>query len=208
MDPAQMPTKLRHRVSRTAAWLLTAAVAVQLLTSCTLAQEISTAVPSDPAGSTTEVSQRPSGAAGPFWVEYVSDGDTIGVDIAGKTTTARFIGIDTPEVKDPRKPVQCFGQQASQPMHELLDGAQVWLEYDPALDRHDRYGRTAYVWMDQSTLVNQTMLSEGYAHEYTYNNDTYKYHANFRAAEQAAQDGHKGLWSPDTCNGDTEQPAY
>lgn len=76
------------------------------------------------------------------------------------------------------------------------------------MDRQDRYGRTlAYVWTDQDTLINQSMISEGFAHEYTYNNTTYKYQAPFNAGQQAASQEQLGLWSPDTCNGNTNQPA-
>lgn len=158
--------------------------------------------------SSADGSARPASAEGPYPVEYVSDGDTIGVAINGKTITVRMIGIDTPEVKDPRKPVQCFGTEASDRAYELLNNTQVWLEYDPAVDKEDRYGRTlAYVWADQSTLVNQAMLTGGFAHEYTYNHTTYKYQAAFKAAEQTAEASSQGLWNPVTCNGDTTQPA-
>src|SRR5688500_9447060 len=43
-------------------------------------------------------------------VTKVVDGDTI--EIAGGQTV-RFIGIDTPETVDPRRPVGCFGKEAS-----------------------------------------------------------------------------------------------
>tara|TARA_B100000959_G_scaffold281123_1_gene344482 strand:- start:3145 stop:3408 length:264 start_codon:yes stop_codon:yes gene_type:complete len=36
------------------------------------------------------------------------DGDTIIVNIAGVKESVRLIGIDTPETKHPRKPVQYF----------------------------------------------------------------------------------------------------
>ena len=41
-------------------------------------------------------------------VTKVVDGDTIDVEINGKTERLRLIGIDTPETVDPRKKVQCF----------------------------------------------------------------------------------------------------
>jgi hypothetical protein len=46
------------------------------------------------------------------------------------------------------------------------------------------------------------MIEQGYAHEYTYT-IPYKYQAEFKAAQKAAQTAHVGLWSPNTCNGDT-----
>ncbi len=42
------------------------------------------------------------------------DGDTIKVAInGGAVHTVRIIGVDTPETKDPRKPVMCFGLEAT-----------------------------------------------------------------------------------------------
>jgi Staphylococcal nuclease homologue len=47
--------------------------------------------------------------------------DTVDVQLGdGRTERLRLIGIDTPEVVDPRKPVQCFGREASSHTHELL----------------------------------------------------------------------------------------
>lgn len=146
---------------------------------------------------------RPASADGPYRVLSVTDGDTIRVSIDGRSTRIRLIGIDTPEVTDPRKPVQCFGREASRRAHELMDGTQVWLEYDPSQGRRDRYGRSlAYVWLNENMLVNQQMVSEGFAHEYTYD-AAYKYLDTFRDAEQAARAADRGLWNPATCGGNT-----
>ncbi|NUU18287.1 hypothetical protein HP550_13605 [Cellulomonas humilata] len=66
--------------------------------------------------------------------------------VDGSSRSVRLVGIDTPETKDPRKPVQCFGDQASARAHELLDDQRVWLEFDPTQGREVRYGRLlAYV---------------------------------------------------------------
>ena len=47
-------------------------------------------------------------------VVEVVDGDTIKVAInGGAVHTVRIIGVDTPETKDPRKPVMCFGLEAT-----------------------------------------------------------------------------------------------
>ena len=58
-------------------------------------------------------------------------------------------------------------------------------------------------------MFNLVMIREGYAHEYTYrrNPNPYRYQAEFEAAEVEAREQQRGLWSPSTCNGDTEQPA-
>ncbi|ACZ43622.1 Micrococcal nuclease [Thermobaculum terrenum ATCC BAA-798] len=143
---------------------------------------------------------------GPYKVARVVDGDTIRVIINGEEETVRLIGIDTPETVDPRKPVECFGREASAAAKRMLEGKQVYLEEDPTQGKRDRYGRLlAYVWVDH-TLFNLWMIRQGYAHEYTYD-EPYKYRDEFRAAERYARTHDVGLWSPHTCNGDTDRPA-
>ena len=60
------------------------------------------------------------GSQGPYQVIKVVDGDTITIDLNGKAETIRLIGINTPETVDPRKPVECFGVEASNKAKELL----------------------------------------------------------------------------------------
>ena len=149
---------------------------------------------------------RPRTAEGPYTVDRVVDGDTVRVFIDGRSTSVRLIGIDTPETKDPRKPVECFGEEASRRAQELLAGSRVWLEYDPTQGREDRYGRElAFVWTGE-TLVNEVLVREGFAHEYTYD-ATYKYRDIFLGDEVSAERQERGLWSPTTCAGDTTQAA-
>ncbi len=138
------------------------------------------------------------------WVTHVVDGDTIDVDMNGKTERIRLIGIDTPETVDPRKPVQCFGKEASDETKKMLSGKQIRLESDPTQDDRDKYGRLLrYVFLQDGTNYNQWLIDQGYAHEYTYH-IPYKYQAEFKAAERAARDSNLGLWSPKTCGGITK----
>ena len=110
-----------------------------------------------------------------------------------------MIGLDTPETVDPRKPVQCFGREASAQAKTLLGGQQVYLETDPSQDTIDKYGRTlAYVWTASGRLFNLDMIADGYAHEYTYDLP-YRYQAEFKAAENDARARERGLWSPGAC---------
>lgn len=137
-------------------------------------------------------------------VVHVVDGDTIDIQKDGKKVRVRFIGIDTPEVVDQRKPVQCFGQEASQEMHTLVDGTSVRIETDPSQDTYDKYGRLlAYVYapanvQPEGILINEYMIAQGYAHEYTYRLP-YKYQKEFKAAEAEAREGQRGLWAPGVC---------
>lgn len=150
------------------------------------------------------VGVRPDTASGPYRVARVADGDTIVVDEGQELTTVRLIGIDTPETKHPDEPVQCYGPEASAHVEALLEGTLVWLEGDPTQGDTDRYGRRlAYVWSDEHTMVNETLLAEGYAREYTYD-AAYSHQERFRQAQDDAQSAGAGLWSPQTCDGRSE----
>ncbi len=136
-----------------------------------------------------------------FLVVSVVDGDTIKVNIGGTVETLRLIGIDTPEVVDPREPVQCFGVEASNKAKELLSGKMVRLEADPTQGERDTYGRLLrYVFLSDGTNFNKLMIEQGYAFEYTYNLP-YKYQAEFKQAENYARTNKLGLWADNTCAG-------
>lgn len=167
-------------------------------------------VPSDTASPRTSASTdagsgakniRPVDSRGPFPVIRVADGDTFTVRIGATQERVRVVGIDTPESVDPRRPVQCFGVEASNRAKQLLTGQQVWLERDKTQDERDRYGRLlAFVWINDDTDFGLKMISEGYALEYTYRLP-YKYQFQYQAAQVNAKRQQLGLWSPTTCNG-------
>lgn len=134
-----------------------------------------------------------------FPVVSIVDGDTIKVDINGIVEIIRLIGIDTPEVVDPRKPVECFGVEASNKAKEILAGQSVRLEADPTQGDRDSYGRLLrYVFLSDGRNFNKLMIEQGYAHEYTYNLP-YKYQTEFKQAENYARENKLGLWAPDAC---------
>ncbi|HBM46196.1 MAG: Micrococcal nuclease [Parcubacteria group bacterium GW2011_GWF2_38_76] len=138
-----------------------------------------------------------------YSVSSVVDGDTLKVNINGTIETLRLIGMDTPETVDPRKPVQCFGKEASNKAKELLTGKNVRIEKDSTQGELDKYGRRlAYIYREDGLFYNKHMIEQGYAHEYTYKTP-YKYQAEFKASQKSAQENLSGLWSPTTCNGDT-----
>lgn len=137
----------------------------------------------------------------------VIDGDTIQVVIDSKKETLRLIGIDTPETVDPRKPVQCFGKEASAKAKSLLSGKSVRLESDPTQGERDKYQRLLrYVFLEDGANFNKLMISEGYAHEYTYN-VPYKYQSEFRQTQKEAEENKRGLWADDACLTSTPQPS-
>lgn len=131
----------------------------------------------------------------------VVDGDTITVSVNGKNETIRIIGIDTPEVVDSRKTVECFGKEASDFAKVTFENNKtVLLESDPTQGERDKYQRyLRYVWIDGGkTDFGKLMIDGGYASEYTYSLP-YKYQQLYKQAEKAAREANKGLWLDDAC---------
>jgi micrococcal nuclease len=123
------------------------------------------------------------------------DGDTIHVRISGRDEKVRFIGINTPETHGPGGLRECFGQEASTRMTELLPvGTPVNLVAD--VDLRDRYGRLlAYVYRSRDHLfVNLAMVQQGYAEAYTFPPNV-AHVDEFVSAAAKARDAGRGLWS-------------
>ena len=134
-----------------------------------------------------------------YSVTKVVDGDTIHIDIDGKKETVRLIGINTPETVDPRRPVECFGKEASNKAKELLEGKKVRVETEASQGERDKYGRLlGYVFREDGLFINNYLVTEGYAYEYTYNLP-YKYQSEFKAAQKLASTSGRGLWAPGVC---------
>lgn len=138
-----------------------------------------------------------------YKVIQVVDGDTIQIDMNGESAKVRFVGIDTPELHHPSKPVECFAQEAKDYLETKIGGQYVGIERDLSQDDQDRYGRLLrYVSLD-SKDIGLDMIRSGYAFEYTYKlpyNNQYIY----KEAEKLAIKNKSGLWANDTCNGGSE----
>jgi len=129
----------------------------------------------------------------------VIDGDTIIVNINGKKETVRLIGLDTPEIVDPRKPVECFGKESSEEAKRILAEKSVQLKTDPSQALRDTYHRLlAYVFLEDGTNFNELMIKNGYGYEYTYD-VPYAYQKEFKQAEKYARENKRGLWSGGVC---------
>lgn len=135
-------------------------------------------------------------------VYYVTDGDTVKVRINGKNFVVRLIGVDTPETKDPRKTVQCFGKEASDYTKKILLNQTVILEPDRASGNKDKYGRLLrYVFLADGTNFDRQLIAQGYAHEYTYKSIIYRYQTKFKQSQKDAQKNERGLWADTACAG-------
>ena len=138
-----------------------------------------------------------------YKVVSVVDGDTIKIEYQGATESVRLIGIDTPETVHPSEPVGCFGKEASDKMKELVSGKSVKIMFDNSQGVQDKYGRLLlYIWVGD-IFVNETMIEQGYAYEYTYSTP-YIYQSEFKAAQESAKSLEKGLWG-DVCACEKEE---
>jgi endonuclease YncB( thermonuclease family) len=126
-------------------------------------------------------------------VTRVVDGDTL---ILHGGERVRLIGVDTPETVHPRKPVQCYGREASKFTKRLAQGQTVRIEFDQAnahVLHRDKYHRTlAYVYLSNGLLINREIIRQGYGYAYTHY--PFRYLEDFRAAEREARQNGRGLW--------------
>lgn len=131
---------------------------------------------------------------GTYEVVRVIDGDTLIVDVDGEERRVRLIGVDTPESvhTDESKNVP-EGEDAHMWLVEVLDGQNVYLEYD--IDSEDDYGRTlAYVYLaDGETMVNRLLIENGMAQTMTIQPNT-KYADEFYSLQTAARENGAGFW--------------
>ncbi|MBN1992128.1 MAG: thermonuclease family protein [Anaerolineae bacterium] len=116
-------------------------------------------------------------------VAQVVDGDTIELTDGRRV---RYIGINTPERDQP------YYQEATEANRQLVGGKEAQLEFDQ--ETFDKYGRTlAYIWVE-GTMVNLTMLKEGFANAFTVPPNV-RYEEQFREAEREAREAGRGLWA-------------
>jgi len=121
-------------------------------------------------------------------VVRVVDGDTIEIE-GGKVV--RYIGINTPETKDPRRGVECFGKEAEEYNKQLVEGKEVRLEKD--VSDKDKYGRLLrYVWLDDQ-MINEKLVASGFAQVATYPPDV-RYKNKLVKAQTDARLNLLGLW--------------
>jgi endonuclease YncB( thermonuclease family)/membrane-bound metal-dependent hydrolase YbcI (DUF457 family) len=131
-------------------------------------------------------------------VTKVTDGDTITVEIGGRSTPVRLIGVDTPETVAPDQPIGCFGQRASGYTKQILTKRIVRLEIPRIGDSKDAYGRTlAYVYLDTNGdgeyehLYNEDLITLGLARTTTF---SHAYRREFERLREGAEERGTGLW--------------
>lgn len=123
------------------------------------------------------------------------DGDTAKFIIEGGEYSTRFLAIDTPETKHPKKGVEPFGKEASNYTCKRLKNAKkIVLEYDDNATKEDKYGRRlAWIYVDDS-LLQKELVKKGYA-KVAYLYGDYKYTSSLKSAEKQAKIKKIGIWS-------------
>ena len=126
------------------------------------------------------------------------DGDTFVVKSEnGSTQTIRLIGVDTPESVAPAsysKENTQEGKEVSDIIKDKLhEGDKVYLEFDVTAE--DKYNRIlAYVYFDNGTMVQDWLLSNGYARTMTVPPNV-KYADHFKEIQHIAAENKVGLWN-------------
>ncbi len=125
-------------------------------------------------------------------LDSVTDGDTVRVAFMnGAVEKVRLIGINTPETGE------CLAAEATEALTTLLTGQEFTMATDVSnRDRYDRLLR--YLWLDDGTLVNESLVADGFALARDYPPDS-QYVDRFAAAQQRAEAATIGLWASDAC---------
>ena len=125
-------------------------------------------------------------------VTAVYDGDTLKVKFKdGSERKVRLIGVDAPEMDDPKEEVLFRAFMAKRFAFFYLYREKIKLTYDWELE--DKYGRLlAYVWTEEEGLFNKFIISEGFAS--VFQSFPFRYKDEFVEAEQEAHKLEKGLW--------------
>jgi len=131
------------------------------------------------------------------------DGDTLDVKLdaePAKEYKIRLLGVNTPETVDPRRPVQCFGKEASDFTKKTLNGKRIRLDSDPQADERDKYDRLLRnVFLEDGTDFNALLVSEGYANAYVSFPQNPARKVELRKLESQAKAAGKGLWALGAC---------
>lgn len=131
------------------------------------------------------------------------DGDTLEAKLDnGQEVKVRFLGVNTPESVDPRRPVECFGKEASKHTASLVGGKRVRLVADPQADEVDKYGRLLRnIFLDDGTDVNAALVRDGYAYAYLDFPLNKQRKVELARLQEEAEAAKRGLWNPESCNG-------
>lgn len=139
----------------------------------------------------------------PSWiynVYSVLDGDTFRVRFNEKLISFRLLWVDAPESSSTRFGyAECFGIQSKEYLKNLINKKDVQIQYESG-QLVDSYWRLlAYVFLD-SENINQKLIQNWYAREYTHQWNIYQYQSAFNSSQSYASSNQLGLRSNNTCS--------
>ncbi|MCK9466834.1 MAG: thermonuclease family protein [Candidatus Absconditabacterales bacterium] len=127
---------------------------------------------------------------GEYKVVSVTDGDTIKISYLEQEFNLRFAGIDAPESSALRcGRVECFGPEAKEYLNSLLANKTISFQQEEK-DDFDRF--VGYIFLDGEN-INEKLVKNGYAREYSHKGKKYKYQSLFQSAQKYAQENGLGL---------------
>jgi micrococcal nuclease len=127
-------------------------------------------------------------------VTAVFDGDTVQVKFSdGESRRVRLIGVDAPEIGDPREDIALWAHLAKRFAFFHLYRKTVSLSYD--LTSTDKYGRVlAYVHTGGGEIFNEFIIRSGFAFAYLEFPFRSDYQERFSRAQEEARKEERGLW--------------
>lgn len=125
-------------------------------------------------------------------VKKYIDGDTTRFKLKnGKNITAKYLLIDTPELKKESP----YAKEAKNRTKELLKSAKkIQIEYDKGKKRDSKKRELVYVWAD-GKLVQETLANEGLGMVRSTKSKNTKYQDKIKKAEQQAKERRQNIWS-------------
>jgi micrococcal nuclease len=124
-------------------------------------------------------------------VVRVVSGQTIEVQMETdpNPVTVRLLGLDAPDIQQAP-----WGEQATQFLHQWIEGQTVQLESD--IEARDRFGRQlAYVWFEQQ-FVNEQIIVAGWALAVP-RSPNLRYDDRLQHAQAIARTLQRGIWNPE-----------
>mmetsp|Transcript_37412 Transcript_37412/g.81902 ORF Transcript_37412/g.81902 Transcript_37412/m.81902 type:complete len:238 (-) Transcript_37412:126-839(-) len=128
-------------------------------------------------------------------VRNVYDGDTLTLTDERRV---RFLGIDTPEIKDK----QPYAQEAKAYTKDRCDKRDIWISYEPGGEKEDHYGRLlCFVWVPAEDgngylCVNEGIIAAGYASAYHPGKGKHLHNWDKLIALQSqARNEKRGMWA-------------
>lgn len=135
----------------------------------------------------------------PVTVTKVSDGDTFwATDASGDKIKFRPIGFDCPEEANFGRPAEPYNEEATAYTESLIENQTVYIEYD--IQKTDKWGRhLVYVYLDDGRMLNEEILSSGWARVATYPPNVRYVHRFVKAQKSAIADS-RGMWRGEITN--------